>query len=1431
MRLRGVVDDGVHHVLVRFTSDLPRHVVEHGTDYSVDEDGLRTVGGWTSSVTTALKDLAGSRLSFALLGEPGIGKSSALRAMASRDSTSRFVPLDEVTDVPSLRDHLASTGAGADAYRTLVLDGLDECPLPPKTLARSLIRFLPNDRPVRLLIGCRTSEWQVPLGDALKERLTEFGVFELLPLSVHEIELLAAERGVDAGEFLDLVRARSIGALAGIPLTLHLLLQLFASGGGLPEEVSEIYENGLLSLADEPDAGRSKDRVPAGNRVERLLVAERIAATMLLCARGSISVGGSHDASVIDAAELSGGEEPALAGDFTVTSDLVTGALGTGLFTGAGEGRLGVTHASFAAYLAARYVVRRDLPEHQVRALLTRTNNLGRTSIPTSLREVAAWVVALAPARNRWLVDVDHIGIVAHAGVIADAGLRRELVASLLDEVDPGYYVSRRRWRLGYPGLADQLRVPLRAALGGDCGTDLGHPVARRAHTAVLIARASAHRDCASDLADLVAEPGLNPVLRASAAYALSEINRERAIAVLRQVLVELRHHPEHDPMDELRGEALSVCWPDALEAPELVAALTKEKRDHFVGSYTMFRRTFVEQTTDDRLAEVADAARNGVEGLGSDEEDELEPGLHSRMLLKLLGSDDAIRYERQIGWLLATCAKRHARLPFPAETFADGAGQVGERQVLRRRIVRQSLEYLDAERAPLLLWMWRAPRTTLLGARRVGLLDGGDLVWLFELGLDERLASHASTLLRAVFDPESPHDQQTAWAHREHPLFDDSVGWWFRSIELDGEVASQARAHRALEREWSTWSGAAEHLVKVAELWERVCAGDGDAFLDLTLSLWISPRSGQVDHEMGPLDGWPGVHLLTFDPAVYLSAAVNYLRSTDPAVGEWLDTPDRLGRGAMVGYRVLLEFFRGGGPSPVPLDLSAEDWGRWAAVIVRWSTYVFTDDEREARAALEDELRNRAPTACRRAYLHWTRVFAAAEGTGPDLRQLSGIVDRTTLDELIKILREWIVPGRPAEADRESSKAGLGEVSERLQSMSSHGLRSTARFLASHVEEHEVAEWISALIAARDDDPVGKAVRAVAFCGIAATEVIDGVLELAFEDRAFGCAFAVEAGSQWSGRIWPALSESQVGRLVDWLVGEWGVTPTDTGWTTPEDRVRDWRDGLIRWLAERATASALDELQRIATEHSSLQRIGEQVADAESRHRDSDWTGPTPAEFFALVRQETAALLLDEDDLYRAVLAALEHLRPRLVDLGELLWNEYPSSVKGSPRAWLPKYEPAVSAMLLDHLRTGLRKDAVVNREVMVRQTSSKGHGLAVDVLVDGVDGRGRVVTVPIEVKGCWNRGLFSDLGSQLVADYLPAIGAHRGIYVCAWFPTEQWSDMTDRRRAVAARLDRAQVAEELRRQATAASSDRIDVRAIVLDVPRPVPSDRAAH
>lgn len=189
-----------------------------------------------------------SRGSLCLLGEPGAGKTTALHALirdlpppedaGANHDAAIWVSLAEVTDREAFRELVARpvqarasrdqvVEGGPRPLTTLVLDGLDECPLPniAKTLAGLLGAMFRNvDASVlRVFLGCRTADYLELVSSVLEEALSAFGVYVLAPLSRQNVSDLAASRGVNSADFLAAVVNTGAGPLASLPLTLDLL--------------------------------------------------------------------------------------------------------------------------------------------------------------------------------------------------------------------------------------------------------------------------------------------------------------------------------------------------------------------------------------------------------------------------------------------------------------------------------------------------------------------------------------------------------------------------------------------------------------------------------------------------------------------------------------------------------------------------------------------------------------------------------------------------------------------------------------------------------------------------------------------------------------------------------------------------------------------------------------------------------------------------------------------------------------------------------------------------------------------------------------------------------------------------------------------------------------------------------------------------------
>jgi hypothetical protein len=206
--------------------------------------------------------------SFCLFGAPGAGKSTALRAVVQGipdlydakpgQQAVLWVSLAEVADSGLFRERVASpvlgfvSAGGKPGDLTLVLDGMDECPLSGggKVLAGLLRGFLRGAgvAGIRVLAGCRSAEYPQSVHDVFADALGSFASYELVPLRLRDVRELAMSRGADADEFLQEVRRTGTGPLASLPSSLDLLLLRYSAGGGLQGSAADLYEAALLGL-------------------------------------------------------------------------------------------------------------------------------------------------------------------------------------------------------------------------------------------------------------------------------------------------------------------------------------------------------------------------------------------------------------------------------------------------------------------------------------------------------------------------------------------------------------------------------------------------------------------------------------------------------------------------------------------------------------------------------------------------------------------------------------------------------------------------------------------------------------------------------------------------------------------------------------------------------------------------------------------------------------------------------------------------------------------------------------------------------------------------------------------------------------------------------------------------------------------------------
>jgi hypothetical protein len=163
----------------------------------------------------------------------------------------------------------------------------------------------------------------------------------------------------------------------------------------------------------------------------------------------------------------------------------------------------------------------------------------------------------------------------------------------------------------------------------------------------------------------------------------------------------------------------------------------------------------------------------------------------------------------------------------------------------------------------------------------------------------------------------------------------------------------------------------------------------------------------------------------------------------------------------------------------------------------------------------------------------------------------------------------------------------------------------------------------------------------------------------------------------------------------------------------------------------------------------------------------------------------------------------------PRAIEL----WNE----VERNSR-YTPKDEERLSDYIKGFLDDDLKnRGIIINREVVNRRGEETD--LRVEAFVRLPNGSATdLITIVVEVKGCWNDGLWTAMETQLANRYLSHNNLDHGLYVVGWFNCEKW-DSADWRQQRVRQLNRDEVQSRLDAQAMSLKMNGKTIRAIVLD------------
>ncbi len=195
-------------------------------------------------------------------------------------------------------------------------------------------------------------------------------------------------------------------------------------------------------------------------------------------------------------------------------------------------------------------------------------------------------------------------------------------------------------------------------------------------------------------------------------------------------------------------------------------------------------------------------------------------------------------------------------------------------------------------------------------------------------------------------------------------------------------------------------------------------------------------------------------------------------------------------------------------------------------------------------------------------------------------------------------------------------------------------------------------------------------------------------------------------------------------------------------------------------------------------------------LADMRKAARRAIWQRPEPKTLMRAFSDLEKRLIRTSGDLHSALVESIQrfeatlHAAPPSLEL----WND---PKEGTETIWSPKDENNLSTRLAIHFKNDLvRRGIIADREVEIKPRLGPDPAQLVDLLVTAIpfteDGKpDKPLTVVVEVKCAWNRGVLEDMERQLYARYLGNSELDFGIYVVAYFTCGSWNRKGDARRS----------------------------------------------
>ena len=636
-----------------------------------------------------------SESAYVLLGDPGLGKSTAFRSehKAQRETSILLDARDFL--VADLAQHQEWLG------KTLFIDGLDEVRVGSANVRSALdeIRHrLDALGQPQFRISCREADW---LGDNDQSRLefvsqdSTIRILRLDPLSDAEIEqILAGHPSVnDPRSFIDTAKQRGVSGLLANPQTLNMLADVAGGGEHWPHSRLDTFDSACRIMARETNEEHviGSPQRPVN---EILNAAGHLSAAQLITG----SAGFSLDPEDSDYLPLDG------FGDIHV--DVAKAVVSTRLFRSVGERRFTAIHRHIAEFLGALYLAERihnGLSARRIISLISGADGI----VVSEMRGLSGWLAALCPQSRDLLAVRDPVGVSLYGdlSVFSTADKRQLLeVLGRRDALLPLRLDARLR----------EMETALAPLTSGDMEPTLveilSEPSRDPEHQSLvqfllsLLSQGAPLPDLAPQLLGMAKDETRWPYVRTSAVDALIWIKSEteQGTEDLKTFLDQVTAGAISDLDGEMKGMLLSYLYPRDVPARFLWGYLTERSNPHFSGMNTYFwRHRLLEQSSDQDVSDLLDELSVRHADVWSALESHRADEVPLRLLALGLGEfGDNIPLPRLYRWLSAAAAPQWENHSLEGDSATEVHSWLGRRPEIQQALVLHGLScWPDGER------------------------------------------------------------------------------------------------------------------------------------------------------------------------------------------------------------------------------------------------------------------------------------------------------------------------------------------------------------------------------------------------------------------------------------------------------------------------------------------------------------------------------------------------------------------------------------------------------------------------------------------------------------------------------------------------------------------------------------------------------------